>query len=109
MRKRLGADRWRELLLEFDSSDSTVAQFCDSVGVSVQTFYKWRKKLKRDGAEILDSSTSASRFVSVFVAPSQSQSQLEIELPGGAVARVPNEAASIRPLMEVLVELGGRS
>ena len=109
MRKRLGADRWRELLLEFDSSDSTVAQFCDSVGVSVQTFYKWRKKLKlkRDGAEILDSSTSASRFVSVFVAPSQSQ--LEIELPGGAVARVPNEAASIRPLMEVLVELGGRS
>ena len=30
MRKRLGADRWRELLLEFDSSDSTVAQFCDS-------------------------------------------------------------------------------
>ena len=107
MRKRLGADRWRELLLEFDSSDSTVAQFCDSVGVSVQAFYKWRKKLKRDGAEILDSSTSASRFVSVFVAPSQSQ--LEIELPGGAVARVPNEAASIRPLMEVLVELGGRS
>ena len=107
MRKRLGADRWRELLLEFDSSDSTVAQFCDSVGVSVQTFYKWQKKLKRDGAEISDSSTSASRFVSVFVAPSQSQ--LEIELPGGAVARVPNEAASIRPLMEVLVELGGRS
>ena len=107
MRKRLGADRWRELLLEFDSSDSTVAQFCDSVGVSVQTFYKWQKKLKRDGAKISDSSTSVSRFVSVVVAPSQSQ--LEIELPGGAVARVPNEAASIRPLMEVLVELGGRS
>lgn len=102
MRKRLGADRWRELFSEFDSEEVTVAQFCDSAGVSVQTFYKWRKKLNSESAP-----AAGSRFVSVVVAPSPNQ--LEIELPGGAVARVPNDAASIRPLIEVLVELGGRS
>ena len=110
MRKRLGADRWRELLSEFDSNDSTVADFCDSMEVSVQTFYKWRKKLQPDGARITGSSTPTSGFVSVALAtPPLLQAQLEIELPCGAVARVPNDCVSIRPLIEVLLDLGGQS
>ena len=45
MRLRYSVDPWRVWHMLFASSDLTVKQFCESVGTSVQSFYKWRKRL----------------------------------------------------------------
>ena len=39
---------WRDRLRRFQSSDLTVAAFCDWEGVSQAAFYVWRKKLPAD-------------------------------------------------------------
>jgi transposase-like protein len=39
---------WRDRLRRFQSSDLTIAAFCDWEGVSQAAFYVWRKKLQGD-------------------------------------------------------------
>ncbi len=41
---------WRDRLQRFQSSDLTVAAFCDWEGVSQAAFYVWRKKLQADSS-----------------------------------------------------------
>ena len=36
---------WRRRLREFDRGSVTVAGFCQRIGVSVATFYQWRRKM----------------------------------------------------------------
>ena len=54
---------------------------------------RWRQRLQR---EALACESAAAEFVSIAL-PS---SQIEIEMPGGAVARVCNDRQSLRPLVE---------
>ena len=37
-------ERWRDRLRRFESSDLTVAAYCQAEGVSQAGFYQWRKK-----------------------------------------------------------------
>lgn len=41
------AKRWQQRLRRFASSQMTVAQFCQSEGVSQPSFYQWKKKLRQ--------------------------------------------------------------
>jgi len=93
------AAQWQAWLKEFEQRDITVGQFCQSLGVSQNTFYKWRQRLKEDLAA---NSSVSEKFVPVTLL----SSELAIELPGGAVARVPNDRDALRPLIELLLELG---
>ena len=95
MAKHFGSDQWRSWLVEFEQGNLTVARFCDSIGVSVQSFYKWRKKLQSSTSEC---------FVPIVVQSPRHTSLVEIELPGGAIARVPNDAVSLRPILSVLLD-----
>ena len=91
------ADQWRAWLKEFKQRDVTVGQFCQSLGVSQNTFYKWRQRLKGNFAA---DSPELEKFVPVTVL----NSELAIELPGGAVARVPNrdaERSNVRSSIEL--------
>ena len=101
MAKRYDAAQWRAWYVEFEQSDLTVARFCDSIGVSVQSYYKWRKRLKS-----LDSLSGQTNLSASFVPVVVQSSIVEIELPGGAIARVPNDAASLRPILSVLLSRG---
>ena len=47
---------WRRRLREFERSSETVGEFCDRVGASVSTFYRWQRKLARRSRE--DQSTA---------------------------------------------------
>ena len=87
------ASQWRTWIAQCEQSDLTVARFCQSIGVSVNTYYRWRQRLQR---EALACESAAAEFVSIAL-PS---SQIEIEMPGGAVARVCNDRQSLRPLVE---------
>lgn len=104
-RQRFNAAQWGAWLKEFDQSDLTVQQFCDSKGTSVNTFYNWRKRLRAANGEASHSMKAKSKFVSVSIPAAQ----MEIELPGGAIARVPNDRESLRLVLEVLLELGVKS
>ena len=99
MSMRYPASQWRTWLSACQQSDLTVVKFCESIGVSVNTYYSWRERLK---AEPDDSAQEPVEFIPV----SMPAGQIEIELPGGAIARVANETSSLRPLIALLLELG---
>jgi uncharacterized protein YggU (UPF0235/DUF167 family) len=71
--------------------------------VSVQSYYKWRRRLKSVDSD--DTKGRANRVASNFVSVSLASSKVEIEFPGGAIARISNNADSLRPL-QVLLEQG---
>jgi transposase-like protein len=65
---------WRDRLRRFESSDLTVAAFCDWEGVSQAAFYVWRKKLQADSglpsrktvARVSNRLASAPAFVQIL-------------------------------------------
>ena len=86
------ARQWRQRLDRFEHSELTIAEFCELEGYSTGSFYLWRRKLRDrelshhpafipvqlDGSEL---SRGAGRGV-------------EIDLPGGAIVKVPPDATT---------------
>ena len=101
MASHYSASQWRTWFEDCRQSELTVAKFCESIGVSVNTYYRWRQRLQN---EPVDSEPAAVKFVPVAL----TMDQIEIELPGGSIARVANDAGSLRPLVTLLLELGVR-
>lgn len=96
MRKRYSADQWAAWLEEFGQSGLSVAQFCQRIGVGQNSFYFWQRKLKT-------ATDSEVQFVPVVI---QETRQVSIEFPCRAVLRVDNQVDSLRPVLQVLAELG---
>ena len=96
-RARHSAQQWATWFDEFDSSNMTVSDFCRLKGVSDKSFYVWRRKLKEPNA-------SDPSFVAVEVTGAK---EVQIDLPGGAVLRVANQAESLRPVLEALAAIDG--
>ena len=105
MANRYTEQQWRDWFDEFERSGLTVAKFCESIGVCVVTFYRWRRKL--DGA-VAGRSSQGKLIVAggPFVSVSCPSPVIEFEFPGRAIARVPNDAESLRPLVQVLIAEG---
>lgn len=76
---------WRTRLRRYRQSDLTVAEFCRREGVSVPSFYQWKKKLADDNspplaaAEVVDP-----KFVPLVVNDSATHPAVTLRLPGGA-------------------------
>jgi hypothetical protein len=79
---------WRERFRRFESCDLTVADFCEVEGVSMPSFYEWRRKLQslRQPAQRRRAHAPAERtFVPVQVVQARStRAAVEIHLPNGA-------------------------
>jgi len=96
--------QWRERLGRFDQSELTIAEFCRLEGCSTASFYQWRRRLK--GAEIPD----APAFVPVDFDSSYleigADRSVQIDLPGGAIVRVPSGAtvAEQRGLIAAIIQ-----
>ncbi len=130
MRQRYTVVQWRNWLAEFEQSNLTVVEFCESVGTSVASFYKWRHRLKsprRNATEPIGRIATGQQGIKVlsqrrrrqlpgnfaslpgnFVPLVVRTDELEIRLPGGAQVRVSNDTDSLRPVLELLFELGAR-
>jgi len=82
---------WRERLQRFQQSRSTVAAFCQAEGVSIPSFYQWRRTLG-ESARASAVPTAASRgvarqsFVPIEVVRATT---IDIHLPNGARLAVP--------------------
>ena len=105
--RKYSAYQWRGWFLEFDASSLTVEKFCKSIEVSVQSFYKWRRKLKDELIAGLPKPLPP-EFVPVSLSSSAASPTLEIELSNGVVLRVSNNVDSLRPLLTLLSESGAQ-
>lgn len=109
---------WQRRLREFDRSDTTVAEFCERLGVCVATFYQWQRKLKPTTRGVVRTTTSTARraaqpgqaseplhFLPVEITTS---SQVEVLLPGGARVMIPSrDRDALRTVVAaLLVERG---
>jgi len=107
-RERHSAEQWAAWIDEQRDSGQTIAAFCGSIGVSENSFYVWRRKIRgrRDVASLSNASPSES-FVPLSIVESDgSGDRIEIGLPCGAVVRVPGNEPLIRQTLEVLLEFG---
>ena len=99
MRQRFSREQWIQWLDEFEQSDLTALEFCTRKRISSKSFYRWRRTLRRE-AEPFDSKDDP-HFVSVTLTGSP---VVEISMPCGAIIRVPNDANSLRPVLQTLLE-----
>jgi len=108
---------WRLVIQEQRQSGLSVRTFCQAEGVSVPSFYAWRKKIeKRDAAQPCDAADEHTRLIPVDIVEADhdvaaeacshgSPRGLEIVTPGGFTLRC---GQSIQPrrlgdLLEVVV------
>lgn len=85
---------WRERLARFAGSDQSVATFCSAEGISVPTFYEWKRKLASRSVGCRKRRTKGSvsgnpvrAFLPVRI---EGMMLVEIELPNGTRVRVPS-------------------
>jgi hypothetical protein len=93
-----------------------VGEFCDWIGVSLNSFYRWRQKLAAKGRSPAGKGLTAQRLTamkgSTSVGPELvpltviTSPVVEIDLPCGAVVRVPNDDRSLRRVLGILLEAG---
>jgi hypothetical protein len=75
-------------LLRFPHSGLTVAAFCDREGVSVASFYAWRRRLQDDPPNAADEP----RLVPVRLVTPPAGAPVELLLPSGVVLRLSSDA-----------------
>jgi hypothetical protein len=97
-RSSVGREQWLAWVAEQAESGLSVQQFCSERQIPVNSFYVWRRKAQ------CEQDSGAAKLVPVSIA--RGSSQVEIELPCGAVVKVPQDEASVRQVLEVLLELG---
>ena len=108
------AQQWRERIERFGQSKLTIAAFCRLEGCSPASFYHWRRRLRAD-----QTGKHTAAFVAVELPASNHRAQLaqhstgglQIELPGGAIARLDHDATDeqrcrlIKNIIESLSEV----
>jgi transposase-like protein len=118
MRRRYSAEEWRAWFQEQPQSGLTVADFCDEIGVSPNSFYLWRRKLSAMPQSRSRSVPSRSRSVSCSTESPAADTptflplqvvatgNVEIELPCGAVIRIPPESGALPQILAALLQAG---
>jgi hypothetical protein len=93
---------WEERLARFPASGLSAAAFCAQEGVSLASFYAWRRRLAR--TEAAHPQGTGPRLLSVHVTPPRAA--LELLLPCGATVRLLPDS-DLRLLRAVADALGG--
>lgn len=93
---------WRERLQRFERSRSTVAAFCHAEGVSIPSFYHWRRTLGRPAREPAIPTRQPFAVVRQSFVPVEvvAPATIDIHLPNGARLAVP---AGDLPALEAAV------
>lgn len=82
------ACKWRGRLERYRLSTRTVAEFCIVEGVSVSSFYDWRKKLDHTPASEMIPPIRRTDFAPVRLVTSASANVI-VQLPGGTRFEIP--------------------
>lgn len=95
MRQRFSPEQWAKWLDEFERSGLTVTEFCKRKRVCQNSFYQWRRKLSH--------TSKPDVFVPVAITGDE---DVRIEMPCGAVIRLPNDPSVLRPVFQTLLQIG---
>jgi len=100
--------QWRRRMARFAKVQQSVTQFCREEGVSVPSFYHWRKKLKGLARSMPDEDATGS-FTPVRLVAAAGVS---VQLPGGTQLQIPTSDPQalrlvIRTLARADVHRGG--
>ena len=95
-------ERWSRIVEEFGSFQGTVAEFCAQHGVSSNSFFNWRKKLRKEA----DAGQRRGGFVAVQVSGGLPSAPVQIHLPGGARVEIAAEHRDL--LLEVIERVSER-
>lgn len=90
---------WLSRLNRFSSSNQPVSDFCSCEGISLSSFYKWKRHLSptvdHDNASRKHSAKSSrSNFTELAIEP-KSYSTTQIQLPKGVVIKLGSEQATV--------------
>lgn len=99
VRRRYSDEQWREWISEQAESGLSITAYCEWIGVSQNAFYVRRRRLESGTADF--GIAGRLSFVPLTVVPA---SVVEIELPCGAVIRVPGEERVLRSVLALLLE-----
>jgi hypothetical protein len=97
---------WRLRLREFDRGKDTVGEFCWRAGVSVATFYQWRRKLGSSTAAAASTASHGRAVKGLSFLPVEitARAGIEVRLPSGARLTVPcHDHEVIRTVMASLL------
>lgn len=78
--------QWQQRMARFEKSKQSVVRFCQGEGVSVPSFYKWRKKLRQVASASEMSRDATDQFAPVRLVGSAS---VAVRLPGGTQLDIP--------------------
>jgi hypothetical protein len=103
-RRRYLREQWQDWISEQADSGMSVAAFCRAKELPVNSFYAWRSKLAAElDGKVFSQATTKELFLPVSL---RTCSQVEIDLPGGALVRAPAEESVLRQVLSVLWQLG---
>lgn len=109
--QRHSREQWAEWIEDQKSSGLTIAEFCQSIGVSVNAFY-WRRRRLAETFDANPLTTVAenhrSPFVAIDLAETGSTALVEVDLPGGVVVRV-RDSDAVHSVITAILNHGGRS
>jgi hypothetical protein len=96
---------WAERLARFAAAGLTTAQFCAAEGVSVASFYLWKRRLaapENSAAPAISTQQPGPRLLPVRL-PAQTPT-IELVLPGGVILRLGSGAdeVTLRSLLRLL-------
>ena len=95
------ANEWRERLCRYESTQLTIAEFCIVEGVSVSSFYQWRKKLERNPLGDTTPATGRADFAPVRLL---NAANVIVQLPGGTRLEIPmSDCQAFERVMQVVV------
>lgn len=113
MSTRYSLDEWAVWLDEYRQSGLSVKEFSELIEVSVGTFYNWKRKLKTQTEIRIDDAEPTGALIetpfSEVLLPNTLESTVEIRLPAGASVKLPNDTDALRPILQVLAEIGAKS
>ena len=96
---------WADRLSRFAQSGLRPAQFCAQEGVSLPSFYAWKRRLAADASVARPSANpGAPRALRCLPVRLQDAAALELALPSGAVVRIASGAdeTTLRCLLRLL-------
>jgi hypothetical protein len=95
---------WVDRLARYRSSGQTVAQFCAAEGVSIPSFYVWKRTLTAAPA----ASGGGPTLVPIRLTPSPIAAAIELVFPSGAVLRFPGDTPAGR-IADIVSAVEGRA
>jgi hypothetical protein len=101
--------QWVDRIQRFSNAGTTVIRFCAAEGVSVPSFYNWKKKLRLQAGSVIPSAllreprSGRNAFQAIELIPA-SPSTVTIRLPNGIVIELDGDSRATDRLFERAIQ-----